>query len=150
ESKRVFLSKVSLSWPATRNPYEWHRALWQLFPEQPNAERDFLFRVEQQRPGQGSIVLMQSRQAPIRNIESAELLAEPKTINLANIQEGASLRFRLNANVVKTIADAKDAKRRVRVPLLKEEEQLAWLKRKLAGAAELLDASVQGGGPLYF
>src|SRR5690554_4515035 len=90
---------------------------------------------------------MQSGQAPIRNIEIAELLAEPKTINLANIQEGASLRFRLNANVVKTIADAKDAKRRVRVPLLKEEEQLAW---KLAGAAELLDASVQGGGPLYF
>lgn len=150
ESKRIFLSKVGLSWSATRNPYEWHRALWQLFPERPDAERDFLFRVERQHPGQGSVVLLQSRQAPIKDSENAELLAEPKEIKLATIREGTIFRFRLNANVIKTIADAEDHERRVRVPLLNEAEQTAWLKRKFAGAAELLDVSAQGSGSLYF
>ncbi|EKD37059.1 MAG: CRISPR-associated CSE3 family protein, partial [uncultured bacterium] len=60
----MYLSKIMISGAACRNPYEIHRALWKLFPPVPDADRDFLFRVE--RAGQQNAeVLMQSMREPI-------------------------------------------------------------------------------------
>jgi CRISPR system Cascade subunit CasE len=40
--------------------------------------------------------------------------------------------------------------KKCRVPLIREEEQHAWLARKLNGAAELETLELRTGRPLYF
>jgi len=146
----MYLSKVRLDWKDTRNPYDWHRALWRLFPDQPQGKRAFLFRVEQQQPRQGALVLLQSPTAPTPYDEAVRVIAEPKQLDLSALPEGVSLRFRLTANVIKTIRDAEHPERPVRVPLLKEEQQLEWLVRKLAPSAEVETVAITPNPPLFF
>jgi CRISPR system Cascade subunit CasE len=146
----MYLSKVQLDWKDTRNPYDWHRALWRLFPDQPQETRAFLFRVEQQRLGQGALILLQSPTAPNPYDAAVRVVAEPKRLDLAELPEGISLRFRLIANVIKTIRDAQDPERPVRVPLVKEEQQMEWLERKFADAAGIETATVTPNPPLFF
>lgn len=146
----MYLSKVQLDWSATRNPYEWHRALWQLFPDRPDDARDFLFRVEQQQTGKGAVLLMQSLICPIDTADRATLLAPAKTLNLSHIASGQSLRFRLTANVVKAIRDSQNPEKKIRVPLIRENEQQAWLVRKLEGTAKVDEVSLQTNTPVFF
>ncbi|OOV86278.1 type I-E CRISPR-associated protein Cas6/Cse3/CasE [Oceanospirillum linum] len=152
----MYLSKVRLNWAQAKNPYEQHRALWQLFPEQPDGKRDFLYRVEQTLKGQGAVVLMQSLQRPAEN-ENVELLAV-RELQLSLYQE-QFLRFRLRANPIKAIKDkskgerirnGKSYTRTVRVPLVHEEQQQAWLERKLAGCASVQALNIQQEMPLNF
>nr|WP_297354493.1 type I-E CRISPR-associated protein Cas6/Cse3/CasE [uncultured Caldimonas sp.] len=146
----MYLSKVQLDWKDARNPYDWHRALWRLFPGQPDAARNFLFRVEHQRLGQGALVLLQSQATPAAEEATVRVVAGPKSLPLTAFATGVSLRFRLTANVVKTIRDSDDPQRSVRVPLLKDEQQLDWLQRKLAESARLDGASITPNAPLFF
>lgn len=146
----MYLSKVQLDWKDTRNPYDWHRALWRLFPEQPEEKRAFLFRVEQQRPGQGALILLQSPTAPYPYDAATRVIAEPKRLDLSAMTEGLSLRFRLMANVIKTIRDSEDTERPIRVPLIKEEQQLEWLTRKLADSAVIEAVTITPNTPLFF
>lgn len=156
----MFLSRIELDPRTARAPYQWHKALWELFPGRPDAGRDFLFRIETATPGRPAIVLLQSVTAPQPATERAGVLAtrafEPAFAG------GQVLRFRLLANPVRTVRDA-DGRRRAareaagqaivkscRVPLLKDEQQLAWLARKLAGAADVLAATATPCEPLHF
>lgn len=156
----MHLSRIELDLRTARAPYQWHKALWELFPDRPEDERDFLFRLEAAVPGRPALVLLQSRSAPQDGSTRARILTmrtfEP---NLANGQE---LRFRLLANPVRAIKDAGGRLRAAkqangqalvkscRVPLLKDEQQLDWLNRKFAGAAEVLAATAANGEPLHF
>lgn len=146
----MYLSKVQLDWSASRNPYEWHRALWQLFPNRPDDARDFIFRIEQHQAGKGAVLLLQSVIPPLESIANVSLIAPTKTLNLSQLSAGQALRFRLTANVIKTIRDQKNPEKRVRVPLVREDEQLAWLARKLEGAATLDEVTLQKNAPLFF
>lgn len=146
----MYLSKVQLDWSATRNPYEWHRALWQLFPDRPDDARDFLFRIEQQQAGKGAVLLLQSVVRPLEVAANASLIAPTKVLNLSQLSAGQVLRFRLTANVIKTIRDQQDPEKRVRVPLIQENEQEAWLARKLEGAATIDEVTLQKNAPLFF
>ncbi|BBJ22999.1 type I-E CRISPR-associated protein Cas6/Cse3/CasE [Candidatus Nitrotoga sp. AM1P] len=146
----MYLSKVQLDWSASRNPYEWHRALWQLFPNRPDDARDFLFRMEQLQAGKGAVLLLQSAIPPLESIANASLIAPTKMLNLSKLSTGQALRFRLTANVIKTIRDQKNPEKRVRVPLVREDEQQAWLARKLEGAATLDEVTLQKNAPLLF
>jgi len=95
----MFLSKVQLSQSFQRSPYELHRQLWRLFPQQPDTQRDFLFRVEGVLPSCGLIILLQSTREPEReNVLSSKPFAPVLPI-------GLRLRFRLRANPVRTIHD---------------------------------------------
>lgn len=152
----MYLSKVKLNWSQAKNPYEQHRALWNLFPDRPEDKRDFLYRVEQYVKGQGADVIMQSLQQP-QHSDVLELLAV-RPLNLS-LQQGQRLRFRLRANPVKSIKDAskgeqikngKSYTRTVRVPLIHEEQQQVWLTRKLNGAATLEVVVIQPELPLNF
>lgn len=157
----MYLSRVEIPWQLARNPYDVHRRLWSLFPGQPMEPRrddgeerqGFLFRFEEQRPGRPVRTLVQSRIAPttcpqLALLGSREIRPQPVT--------GQRLAFLLTANPIKTIIDAeKDAKPRktsdkCRVPLIDEEEQRAWLARKLAVAAEIETATVLPHEPLHF
>lgn len=157
----MFLSRVEIPWEAARNAYDIHRQLWRLFPGQAREARSngeevrqgFLFRVEEHQPGQTARLLLQSRREPVPTtgvsvVGTREFCPQPAA--------GQRLAFLLTANPVKTITDAerenKPGKKsdKCRVPLIREEEQLQWLKRKFIGVAEIEVATVLPHAPLYF
>lgn len=149
----MYLSRLLLTGEQLHNPYEIHRTLWLAFPDAAEQSRDFLFRVEQHTSRQVQ-VLVQSQRQPVANIENARLLAS-KALEL-NLLEGSQLRFMLMANPVKTIADeqgrldSKGEVKKCRVPLIKEDEQVPWLQRKLVDAALISLVEVEKQLPLHF
>ncbi len=150
----MFLSRVYVSWPRSKNVYSLHQALWELFPDAPDAARDFLYRVEQESTGQGAILLMQSTREPVNTADSVDIQAT-RAYNL-NPKEGQRIRFLLKANPVKTIKDEKGRKngkgevKSCRVPLITEDDQLQWLKRKFDDTLLLEEVNVSPGMPMYF
>ncbi len=153
----MFLSKVHIPWQQAKNPYQFHQALWRLFPGYEDAERDFLFRVEQIQAGVGASVLLQSTTKPEGGEQSPLLLAQREFA--LNVTNGQRLRFRLRANPIKTIKDSskgtvekkgKTFTKTVRVPLLHEEQQQAWLERKLQDFARLETLIIQSEPVTYF
>ncbi|MGZ5051642.1 MAG: type I-E CRISPR-associated protein Cas6/Cse3/CasE [Methylobacter sp.] len=153
----MYLSKIHIPWHQAQNPYQLHQALWRLFPGFEDAEREFLFRVEQQQKGVGAQVLLQSAVQPQSSEHSPVVLAQREYV--LNIQNGSRLRFRLRANPIKAIKDGskgciekkgKTFTKTVRVPLLHEDQQQAWLERKLQTCARLETLIVQPEPVLYF
>lgn len=149
----MYLSKVLLTGEQFRNPYQIHKALWESFVNTSEQTRDFLFRVEQRSTRQTQI-LMQSQRPPENEAKSLRLLAS-KCFDL-KFSEGSQLRFLLAANPIKTIADEqgrtnnKGVVKKCRVPLIKEEEQITWLKRKLEKAALIKTVEIEKQLPLHF
>ena len=138
----MFLSKVQLG--GVKNPYKIHRSLWDLFPDMPDAERPFLYRVSWPSHEGPWEVLMLSRIAPdAKASDSCAILAtkefKPKLI------VGQVLRFTLCANPTKRLSAE-----RKRVPLIHEEQQIEWLRRKLGDSANLLEAQIADGRVLHF
>jgi CRISPR system Cascade subunit CasE len=72
----MYLSKIIIPWAKAQNPYYWHDCLWQLFPKDPEAKRDFLFRVEHAAVGQAAQILMQSQREPLLTAQDARLMAK--------------------------------------------------------------------------
>ena len=150
----MYLSKVIVSWQNARNPYDIHRVLWKMFPGRPNDSRDFLFRIERQRKELGTDILMQSAQTPNQGSRTS-LITAVREYQLS-IKKGYRLRFRLRGNPTKKINDEKgrlDPKgqiKKCRVPLIREEDQQAWLERKLAPVCSIETLNVQMEAPLHF
>jgi CRISPR system Cascade subunit CasE len=150
----MILSQIVLPWHTARDPYQWHRALWSLFPDRPDAQREFLYRVEHSIPGQSAKLLMLAPWQPQGN-HSAAVLATREF--QPAFTSGQRLRFRLVANPVRCIRDQGgrvDKKnghpKACRVPIVQESAQLDWLVRKLDGVATLETAIVAGQAPLHF
>lgn len=150
----MYLSKVLIPWKNTRNPYDIHRVLWELFPDRPDDTRDFLFRVEKKQKGAGFEILLQSMEAPVQDNPNVRVIATREyRFTIAN---GQRLRFRLRANPIKTINDEvgrlnrKGTVKKCRVPIIKEEDQNAWLERKLSMACTIETLNIQRELPLYF
>lgn len=149
----MHLSKIFIEWQGAKDPYQLHRALWKLFPEQPDATRDYLFRVERSVAGRGAEVLLMSAQEPTSCVVSQVLATKPYQLA---IPDATPLRFRLRANPIKTIKDAegrrngRDEIKSCRVPLLDEEQQREWLVRKFVGIAELTTLVITPERPLFF
>jgi CRISPR system Cascade subunit CasE len=97
---------------------------------------------------------MQSQTAPVGDAEGAKILASKPY--LPDLQRGQMLRFHVVANPVKTIRDGegrlnkKGEPKSCRVPLIKEDQQIAWLQRKLLGVAEIENVQAVARNPLYF
>ena len=150
----MYLSKILIHGSISRNPYEIHRAIWRLFPEDADAERDYLFRVEQSGQQQAEVLLQSCREPNERNVPGIKLLA--KRGYPLDLKVGQRLRFLLIANPVKTINDengrlnAKGEVKKCRVPLINEEEWRVWLERKLGGCAELETLIAEKRLPLNF
>ena len=148
----MHLSKIWLAPGRLDNAWEWHRALWTLFPDierQAGEPAPFLYRMENMNLAQGAEVLVQSSIKPGAASDRARVLAT-RTID-PHPHTGQLLSFRLTANVTKAIRDKDQPERKIRVPLIKEEQQIDWLMRKLNGAADKLSAlRVQSHPPTYF
>jgi len=150
----MYLSKVFLHPGKLNNAYEWHRSLWSLFP---NIERGntapFLYHVESLNLAIGARVLMQSSTSPIKRSEYANVLAmKPFPVQF---YAGQPLRYLVHANPTKCITDTHDKPRKrnngkCRVPIIKEDEQFDWLRRKLADAAVIHAISIRDHTPTYF
>lgn len=136
----MYLSKVLVKGPACRNRYEIHRLLWKLFPEDAEANRDFLFRVEQSDYSCAEI-LMQSNRRPEVPSNAARILA-CKPYQPVFVQ-GQRLAFLLMANPIKMINDESGRRnadgeiKKSRVPLIREDDQRTWIERKLGAAASI-------------
>lgn len=153
----MHLSKIHIPLALAKNTYELHQALWRLFPKRDNEKRDFLFRVEKLEKGIGSSILLQSAIKPQLSESSPVILGVRDYNPIFSL--GQRLRFRLRANPIKTIKDSdkgtvekkgRTFTRTVRVPLLHEEQQQAWLERKLQDCAQLETLIIQPEPILYF
>jgi CRISPR system Cascade subunit CasE len=149
----MYLTDLVLEQSTRLNPYDLHRRLWQLFELPPGSERPFQFRVEQCK---GSLVsiLMQSSIPTAMDTDHIRVMRQ-KQFSPAFVQ-GQQLRFRLKANPIKTIKDEKGRTngkgeiKSCRVPLIKEEEQIEWLSRKLEGVATLGEVVIRSRENIYF
>lgn len=130
--------------------------------EAPRATLGILFRLDRQRDGR-LLLLVQSNEKPSWHRLPTGVLTRPDVMDeafdnpavkeldaqLAGVQEGQILRFRLRANPTKKV-DTKtgaDGKRRNgrRVALTSEADRLAWLRRKAEQHGFELGAVEQSG-----
>lgn len=157
----MFLSRVEIPWEFARNPYEFHRQLWRLFPGEAKETRSyhaetrqgFLFRVENSPTGRPARLLVQSRRPP--DIASGLAVIGTREFQPQPVVD-QRLAFLLTTNPVKTITDMqRDAKpgkksEKCRVPLIHEADQRAWLTRQFADAGEIESSNILPHAPIYF
>ncbi len=145
----MYLSKVFLQPKQLNNAHEWHKALWTLFP---NLERGtcapFLFRIERMNLAKGADLLVQSDRLPEKYSDIARVLAHKPW--QPQFRQGQTLTFSLRANPTKKIRDQNNRERKIRVPLIKEEEQESWLRRKLGDVGDVQELGIQKHPPIYF
>lgn len=150
----MYLSRVFLQPGKLNNAYEWHRALWSLFPDvERGSVSPFLYHMESINLASGAQVLMQSSIEPVSGSAAVRVLATKPFP--ASFKVGQRLAFQLLANPTKSISDTqnkanKKNQGKCRVPLVKEEEQCAWLQRKFAGAVNIDALNIRNHAPLYF
>ena len=157
----MYLSRIEIPWSTVRNPYRIHKDIWQLFPgigKEPrrrleDERQGFLFRTEDSHPGCSARILVQSRQSPVpsgKMVVIATREFNPKPI------EWQPLLFLLTANPVKTITDAEERRtakgepKKCRVPLIKEDQQIDWLRAKLKDTAVIESVKVRPLPPMFF
>lgn len=144
----MYLSKIFIADQKPKSIYDIHQDLYTALEHQ---SQRFLYRIKEQRAGSGAEILLQSEQEPIatRKVQ----IVESKPISL-QFSEQQHLRFLLVANPIKSIQlDKKTGKtlsKPCRVPLLKEEEQQAWLMRKFNNIAILDSLIIRPCAALYF
>lgn len=149
----MYLTDLTLEQSTRLNPYDLHRRLWQLFDLPPGSERPFQFRVEQSK-GTMLRILMQSSIPTVREVDQIRVVRQKQFAPA--FAQGQRLRFRLKANPIKTIKDdrgrtnGKGEVKSCRVPLIKEEEQIEWLSRKLGGVATLGEVVIRSRENIYF
>lgn len=118
--------------------YVWHKRLWECFPDEPDAKRDFLTRIDQLE-GAFRLWILASRKPVRPQWCSAHGFAFKEIA--ASFLSHRYYAFDLRANPVKTIVQRgpngetllrPNGKRRQgkRVPLVKPEELRAWLIHK--------------------
>ncbi len=149
----MYLTDLVLELSRPSNPYDLHRRLWQCFDLPPGSTRPFQFRVEEQRGGRAR-VLMQSSLPILKSVRGLRIQRqkefEPRFLT------GQPLRFRLKANPTKTIRDefgrinGKGEIKSCRVPLIDEEQQFEWLRRKLDDAAEIGEVVIRSREHINF
>ncbi len=140
-----FLSQTDLPWAAAlrqglNDPYKLHQWIWEALPDDPDAERDFLFRADVK--NQRLRILLLSERVP----ESGDR-CEWQTTEVSETFLGhGAYRFQLRANP--TFRRASDHRR---LALFDETKIREWFVRKLADAgSEVQDLDVTAPHKLQF
>lgn len=102
----MFFSRISIRedaassrpfWSAFRSPYSVHQAIWSLFGDRPDRERDFLYHVKETN-GPPVVYALSAREP-----SNSEELWDVQAIDFApRLHEGMRLGFLLRANPVRT------------------------------------------------
>ena len=119
----MYISMVALK---ATDSYEQHQAIWSLFPKTPERRRDHLFRVENKTATGEVMVLLQSASEPVSSEQSQVLQSKLFSPTLENEE---FYKFKLVAYPTKCISKGKKV-----IEIKDENEQNAWLHRKLSGA----------------
>jgi CRISPR-associated protein, Cse3 family len=107
-------------------------------------KRSFLYRVSYKKDNEPLRILMQSLYEPsVTDYQSCVILRK-KVFNPA-LKEKDRLRFVLCANPTKRLA-----KERCRVPLIDEEQLIAWIQKKLENAVTFENVEIADKRNLYF
>jgi CRISPR system Cascade subunit CasE len=135
---QVLLSKRDAATRRLRDAYDWHRAIWQAFPNRDGEERHFLFRVDDKREYFRAFVLsLEEPCAP----SWGEWESKPVS---ASFLQHDRYRFQLKANP--TMRRKTD---RRRLGLFKADLLCAWMQRKAETAGfELVDGTLVVGLPV--
>ena len=132
----LHLTKIEIDYETAHkarlhDSYAWHQWAWHAFPDRPEANRDFLTRLDDQ--GNGFRFLIQSATAPQRPATCPSDAWETRGIS-ENFFTRPSYRFSLLANPTKKLAAPRDAhgKRRSakRIAISTREDLIAWIERK--------------------
>jgi CRISPR system Cascade subunit CasE len=111
--------------------YAWHKKLWEAFPDVPDANRDFLTRIDA--TAEGFRIYILSQKEPIKPLWCPENAWAIKRISEAFFSN-KYFRFDIKANPTKCIPfgneDEKFKKRGKRYAIVKTDEQKAWIERK--------------------
>ena len=134
-------SRAAILWLS--NPYRVHQRLKMACDGDPR----LLFRIEE--GSDTTHILVQSHTPPNWQAAFADLSvlakpAEQKTFE-PELQAGRAYHYRLLANptIKKTVDTDGDQKRKIRMGIIKEEEQINWLTRKLKTAgADLIQCTI--------
>lgn len=114
-----------------RDSYAWHKRVWEAFPGQPEAERNFLTRLDDS--GHGFRLLILSKEPPTRPDWCPSDNWHSKTVEETFFQH-TDYRFSLLANPTKKLvvrnADGSKKKNGRRIALGKHEDLLEWIQRK--------------------
>ncbi len=114
-----------------RDSYAWHKRVWEAFPGKPEADRDFLTRLDD--TGGGFRLLILSTDPPTRPDWCPAPAWESKTIDAA-FYDHPAYRFSLLANptVKRVVRDDAGNRRKNgrREPIVKREELIDWIVRK--------------------
>lgn len=102
----MYLSKVIIARAWSRDLYQLHQGLWHLFPNRPDAARDFLFHVEKRNTPEGCHVLLQSAQMPVSTAVATVIKTKQVEFQL---QVGVPLYFRLRQIRSKLFSTIKSA-----------------------------------------
>jgi len=149
----MYYSKCVLNSIKPVNPYLLHKIIWQMFPDKGDEKRSFLFRVENLGERGVQHILLQSSDEPQPANGELVLLNNPKKVQFDGISNGASYRFLLRANPTKRIKDAGGKttnQGKVRVPIIDEDEIIAWLSRQFEGIVEIKAVTLARQDLLYF
>jgi CRISPR system Cascade subunit CasE len=113
-----------------RDSYSWHKRVWEAFPGQPDADREFLTRID---PGEdGFRLLLLSAREPQRPGWCPLDCWQTKAIPPDFFSRGI-YRFSLLANPTKKVRSNRDGavlKNSRRVPIVRREELVPWMQRK--------------------
>lgn len=119
----MYISMVALK---VTDSYEQHQAIWSLFPNTPDRRRDHLFRVENKTTTGEVMVLLQSATEPVSSEQCNVLQTKAFKPTLENEE---FYKFKLLAYPTKCISQGKKV-----IEIRDENEQIAWIHRKLKGA----------------
>jgi len=128
--------------------------LWRLFPEGKDARRDFLFRVGYSDRNHAEVLMQSEKKPNDRTSNNAKVMAW-KDFSWV-LHTGQRLRFLLIANPIKTIHDEAGRKnktgetKKCRVPIIREEDQRAWIVRKFQDAATAGTLIINPMSPMRF
>lgn len=121
--------------------YAWHKRAWDCFPGRPDAERDFLTRLDEIQTGLQLLIL--STTLPVKPDWCPVDQWRTKEVGESFLSH-PRYTFSLLANPTRKLAAPRDAdgKRRnaKRVAISRREDLLAWLERKAAQHGFTLDA----------
>ncbi|WPJ95664.1 type I-E CRISPR-associated protein Cas6/Cse3/CasE [Coraliomargarita algicola] len=116
-----------------RDSYAWHKRVWEAFPGQAEAERNFLTRLDD--TGHGFRLLILSADPPTRPDWCPSEHWHSKSVEASFFQHRA-YRFSLLANPTKKLvvrdADGVKKKNGKRIALSKREDLIEWIERKAA------------------
>lgn len=111
------------------NHYGVHQAVWSLFPDDADAKRDFLYRVEARDPCGRVRLLLQSDRAP--RTGTVAQVHRQRVLDPVAFEQGL-YSFALVANPVRTESRRAAGRRHGRrQPITDAEARRAWLQRKL-------------------